>query len=53
VTDQRRTEPGTEAKCPYCGCGFVRTEPDQVYCWSGCEQQHRADQGKATPAGDT
>jgi hypothetical protein len=27
------------AKCPYCGCGFVPTQPGQVYCSVFCEQQ--------------
>jgi hypothetical protein len=39
------TEAGTHAKCPYCGCGFVRAEAGQVYCGPWCEQQHNLESG--------
>jgi hypothetical protein len=31
----------TSRRCPYCGCGFAPTEPGQVYCWPGCEEEDR------------
>jgi uncharacterized Zn finger protein (UPF0148 family) len=40
-------EPEAKAVCPYCGCGFVPAEPGQVYCWPGCEQQHKLEQERA------
>jgi hypothetical protein len=52
MTEQPSTEPGTEAKCPYCGCGFVRSEAGQDYCWPGCEQQHQLELSKAAVASD-
>jgi hypothetical protein len=38
-------EQGARAKCPYCGCGFVPSEPGQVYCSPFCEQQDAIEKG--------
>jgi hypothetical protein len=51
------TEAGTEkpqqdhARCPYCGCGFVPAQPDQVYCSPFCEQQDALEKGRRPKPG--
>ena len=37
------------AKCPYCGCGFIPSEPEQVYCSPFCEQQQALEKGRGAP----
>jgi hypothetical protein len=39
------------AECPYCGCGFIPSEPGQVYCSPFCEQQEAIEKGRQTESG--
>ncbi len=48
MTQEPNSAPGeARAKCPYCGCGFIPTEPEQAYCSPFCEQQHKIDRERA------
>jgi hypothetical protein len=36
-------------RCPYCGCGFTPSVPEQVYCSKFCEEQHALETGERAP----
>jgi hypothetical protein len=46
VTENPQKE--ERAQCPYCGCGFIPSEPGQVFCSPFCEQQYALERGQGS-----